>query len=185
MYYPPPYERVVWHYKHANTDHIRKAICGFNYEKSFAKKDVNEMVNIFNETISNVLNNCIPHETIIFDDQDPPWINNKVKEAMQEKNQLFRRVKSNINNGTLLVKLLQNKLNDLIDTAKRQCYTRISVKLMNPNTSAKTYWSILKRCLNDKKIPCIPPLFHDNKFIIDFNEKAELFNYFFKAVFYN
>ena len=60
------------------------------------------------------------------------------------------------------------------------------MKLMDPTTSAKTYWSILKRCLNDKKIPCIPRLFHDNKFITDFKEKAELFNSsFFEAVLYN
>ena len=39
---------------------------------------------------------------------------------------------------------------------------------MDRTTSAKTYWSILKRFLNDKKIPCIPPLFHDNKFITYF-----------------
>ena len=55
MYYPPPYERVMWHYKHANSDHFRKSICGFNWERSFANKDINEMVNIFNETISNAL----------------------------------------------------------------------------------------------------------------------------------
>ena len=53
-----------------------------------------------------------------------------------------------------------------------QCYTRISTKLTDPTTDGKTYWSILKRRLNDKKIPCIPPLFHDNKFITDFKEKA-------------
>ena len=29
-----------------------------------------------------------------------------------------------------------------------------------------------------KKIPCIPPLFHENKFITDFKEKAELFKHF-------
>ena len=72
IYYPPPYERVVWRYKHANTNHIRKAICGLNWESSFDNKHVNEMDNIFNETISNVLENYIPHETIICDDQDPP-----------------------------------------------------------------------------------------------------------------
>ena len=53
------------------------------------------------------------------------------------------------------------------------------MKLMEPTTSAKTYWSILKRCLNDKTIPCTPPLFRDNNFITDFKEKAELFNSFF------
>ena len=59
------------------------------------------MVNIFNGTISNVLNIYIPVETIICDKQEPPWINKTVKKAIQEKNQLFNRLKSNINNDTL------------------------------------------------------------------------------------
>ena len=33
--------------------------------------------------------------------------------------------------------------------------------------------------LNDKKVPCIPPIFHDNKFVTDFSKKADLFNSFF------
>ena len=37
----------------------------------------------------------------------------------------------------------------------------------------------MKIFLNDKKIPCIPRVFFDNKFVIDFKEKAELFNLFF------
>ena len=32
--------------------------------------------------------------------------------------------------------------------------------------------------LNDKKIPCIPPIFHDNKFVTDFSKKTDLFNSF-------
>ena len=46
-------------------------------------------------------------------------------------------------------------------------------------TSLKSYWSILKIFLNNKKIPCIPPLLHENKFIIDFRRKTEIFNTFF------
>ena len=37
----------------------------------------------------------------------------------------------------------------------------------------------MKVFLNNKKIPIIPPLFHENKFVTDFKEKAELFNAFF------
>ena len=48
--------------------------------------------------------------------------------------------------------------------------------LSNKPISSKTYQSILKTFLNDKKIPCIPPAFHINKFVIDFKEKTELFN---------
>ena len=45
--------------------------------------------------------------------------------------------------------------------------------------SLKTYLSILKTLLNNKKIPCIPPLLQDNKYVTDFKKKAELFNLFF------
>ena len=63
---------------------------------------------------------------------------------------------------------LQNQLKLLTESNKERYYLRISKKLMDPMTSAKTYWSILKSLLNDKKIPCIPPL-----------KKADLFNCFF------
>ena len=46
-------------------------------------------------------------------------------------------------------------------------------------TNSKCYWALLKNLLNSRKIPCIPPFFHDNKFIIDFREKSEIFNSFF------
>ena len=55
----------------------------------------------------------------------------------------------------------------------------MSQKLYNKPTRSKAYWSILKTFLNDKKIPCIPPVFHSNKFVIDFKEKVELFPTFF------
>ena len=46
---------------------------------------------------------------------------------------------------------------------------------MDPTTSPKTYWSILKTVLNNKKIPCIPPIYHNNNYITDFKEKAQIF----------
>ena len=45
--------------------------------------------------------------------------------------------------------------------------------------SPKTYCTLLKLFLNNKNIPIIPPLFHENKFATDFKEKAVLFNTFF------
>ena len=62
---------------------------------------------------------------------------------------------------------------------KENFYTKLSSRLADLLTTPKTYWSILKILLNNKKIPCMPPLFHEYKFITDFKEKAELFNQFF------
>ena len=33
--------------------------------------------------------------------------------------------------------------------------------------------------MNNKKLPCIPPLIHENKFITDFKQKTDIFNHFF------
>ena len=48
------------------------------------------MVFLFNRTIKNILSNYIPHEITICDDRDPTWINNKVKELINEKNDTFQ-----------------------------------------------------------------------------------------------
>ena len=53
--------------------------------------------------------NFIPHETKIFNDREPPWINNKVKTMIQEKNkidQLYLKNKSNM--LTTKLQTLQN-----------------------------------------------------------------------------
>ena len=44
-------------------------------------------------------------------------------------------------------------------------------------TGPKSYWSILKTLLNNKKILFIPPLLHE--FITNFKEKTEIVNNFF------
>ena len=46
-------------------------------------------------------------------------------------------------------------------------------KLTNISKNFKAYWSLLRRLL---KIPLIPPIFHENKFVTDVKGKAELFN---------
>ena len=53
----------------------------------------------------------------------------------------------------------------------------MNAEIENFRTSSKCFWSLLKRPLNDKKIPVIPPLFHNNNFISNFKEKGKkLFN---------
>ena len=181
IYYPPPYLREVWHYKEANADLIKGAISNFNWEKAFSDTNINEKVSLFNKTILNILNNYIPHETIICDDKDPPWFNSRIKSLIENKNKIRKSYQRFKSNSQLLSKLnlLQEQLYFLINKSKQNYYSRVASKLTNVQRNSKTYWSLLNRFLNNKKIPLIPPLFHENKFVTDFKEKAELFNAFF------
>ena len=52
---PPPHGCKVWHFQRVNVDHIRKAINGFQWEKSLQSMNVNDMVQLFNKTIKNIL----------------------------------------------------------------------------------------------------------------------------------
>ena len=84
-------------------------------------------------------------------------------------------------NSKLLDKLdgLQAKLQSSINFFQFEYYRKISKKWSAPSASPKCYLNLLKTPLNGRKIPCIPPLFPDNKFITNFKEKSEISNSFF------
>ena len=71
------------------------------------------------------------------------------------------------------------KLQSSINFFQFNYYSKISKKLSDQPTSPKCYWTLLRTLLNGRKIPGIPPLFHNNKFITDFKEITEIFNSFF------
>ena len=136
------------------------------------------MVFLFNRTMKNILSNYIPNEIIICDDRDPPCISNGVKELITEKNDTFQCYLHSNKDTKLFnkVEYFQNKLKSSIEANKEKYYSRISKRMMNPLTSTKTFWSILNSFLKNKKISCIPPLFHQNRYITKFKDKAKLFN---------
>ena len=125
--------------------------------------------------------NYIPHKIITCDDRDPPWINKNIKQLILDKNHAYQ---SCIRNDKSLqffnqFQFLQTKLSSSIKEFKSQYCTHLFHKLLDPKTSQRSYWSILKTFLNNKKILCIPPLLHQDKFVTDFKEKANIFNNFF------
>ena len=64
---------------------------------------------------------------------------------------------------------------------KEKYYHHFSLKRNNPNTSDKTYWSILKSFYDDTKVQLIPQLLVNNNIVSDFAKEANLFNDFFAA----
>ena len=138
------------------------------------------MVSIFNQTIINILCNFKSHETVLFDDRNPPWMNKQIKKLTHDKRNIFNCFRRNNNDNQLLERMkdLQTQLNFLIEKSKEK-YSQITSKLSDIGKNSKTYRSILKSFLIGKKIPCIPLLFENNEYITGFKKKAELFNSFF------
>ena len=57
IYYPPPYEREVWHYQEADATLIRPAVHEFSWKIALSNLHVDEQVTAFNRTILNILKN--------------------------------------------------------------------------------------------------------------------------------
>ena len=179
--YPPPYQRLVWDYKKADSKSIRKALDSVNWERLFDQLDINAQVAAFNETILNVFRNYVPNKYITIDDKDPVWMNENIKTKIKEKNTFYQKYIENgrLESDFILLEKLITELNDLIFSTKTLYYENLAKKLNNPLLQTKTYWSILKTFYNNKKIPQIPPLLEDDKFVTDMKTKADIFNKFF------
>ena len=153
----------------------------FDWDKALRFNDVDKQVAIFSDTLINMLmQNFVANETIICDDRDPSSINKEIKQLIEQNNQFYKRFTRS--NKTLFYinqfKALQVELGFLIENSKNNYYSKLSQKLSDKATSSKAYWSIVKTFLNDKKILCIPPVFHDNKFAIDFRQKLNFLIHF-------
>ena len=52
--HPPPYQRLIWYYKKANTSNIRKVLDLANCEKRFSHNNINAQVTVFNEIFNEI-----------------------------------------------------------------------------------------------------------------------------------
>ena len=106
-------------------------------------------------------------------------MNVNIKTKIKEKNTLYQKYIENgrLESDFILLERLITELNDLIFSTETLYYENLAKKLNNLLLQAKTYWSILT--FYNKKIPQIPPLLEDDKFVTDMKTKADIFNKFF------
>ena len=83
--YPPPYECLVSDFKRADVNAITTAINHVYWKFMFSCKNVHQQVHIFNKTIINIFSNLIPNKLVTFNDKDPPWMTEKLKEKIKWK----------------------------------------------------------------------------------------------------
>ena len=123
----------------------------------FMNKTVHEQVTAFNTILMNIFSNYISNKYIIIDDKDPPWMTQAIKGKINAKKSLCKSTKF------IELQNLAIDISEMISIRKDEYYDHLSKKLNDPNTSVKTYWSILKSFYKGTKVPLIPPLLVNNK----------------------
>ena len=128
--------------------------------------------------------NFVPNKLITVGDREPPWMAKNIKKLLKDKSKLCKEyIKNGRKKGdyekflnmttNITTEILNSKKNYFVNLAEELCY---------PKLNRKTYWSILKSFTNGEKVPIIPPLFENDHFVTNFNEKASHFNDFFLQI---
>ena len=130
IYYPLPYQRLIWDYKKVDSANIRKALDSVNWERLFDQKDINTQVMTLNETTLNVFRNNVPNKYITIDNKVPVWMNETIKSKIKTKNKLYKLY---IDHGRLrsdfvFIETLITEMNDLITSAKDLYYKNLAKK---------------------------------------------------------
>ena len=81
---------IYQYINYINIEQIKRAFEQFPWEKSFRNLRINDMFYLFIKTMKNIFSNYVLHETITCDNREPPWINNTIKQLIQEMNNTYR-----------------------------------------------------------------------------------------------
>ena len=106
-----------------------------------------------------------------------PWTTDNIWRSLNKIAKLTKTVTDKLTMKKYWKKLL-NVLMKLLKL-KRTIFLRWAKKLEDSHAA---YWTILNSLICNKKIPVIPPLFVDGKFIWGFCEKANIFNNYFASI---
>ena len=122
IFYPPPYKHLVWDYRNANVEAINSAIQSFNWENAFDGKDIHAQVVLFNETLLNIFSDFTLNKTKTFTDNDPPWMNEDIKNEIKLKNKFYRQHMRHQTQISSLLKVedLRNEISNLITKSSKK-----------------------------------------------------------------
>ena len=129
----------------------------------------------------------IIHGSLNFHIPCPPPYKRKVWDYKTAKTNMIRQELSSTNwhslflglNASEMSLVIQNSTNKLINEAERTYYENLGNKLSDPDTGPKHFWTASKRISNKKKQTNIPPIFENNCYVTNFQQKAQIFNDYF------
>ena len=124
---PSPYTRKIWNFSRSETVLINRSI-----ESFVSSKNVHEQVELFNKTLLNIFHNFIPIKIIVYDDRDPPWMNDEIKKMIKRKNWLFQSQRKSCKLDFAVLNSLTQDISDAITSFKLNIMKAFRINLTIP-----------------------------------------------------
>ena len=175
---PPPYKRKIWCYAKAQKEKIKSALENIDWPTIFAGLDVGDITQLFTSKCINILLQYIAKKTITCDDRDPPWMTATLKSAIKHKHRVYNKYvkRGRKPDDSEYVRTVRNETSSKITKAKGDYFSNLGKSQSDPMNWTKSYWTTIKKIINNKKFSNIPPLLENGVFVTNFQMKANIFS---------
>ena len=169
------YLRTIWDYELGNYQAINTHLT--NNLTIDPTLDVSANVINLTKLIHQSMQNYIPNKKILIRPRDKPWFTSTVRKLNKECHRAFK-LKNKTNNPTHIdqFRLKRQHAKNALRQARRHYYTNLANQILDPETTTKKYWTLVKSIFNNNKHASIPTLIDNGVTYTKDSDKAEVLN---------
>ena len=172
--------RNIRYYNRGDYDKLNEILLNTPWDNIDNQSPIDADVKILTDTLIKAMDECIPSKTVTIRPKDKPGFTSKVRKLYRECQHLHKiklRTKNPLDIDRYRAKRKEAK--DAFRQAKSEHFENLSTRLMDPETSSKSYWKLVRGVYGNKQSVGIPPLVEDGELITDDSTKATLLNNYF------
>lgn len=170
------------HYVYSKGDYksINRDIDGMDWDQALSSLTMDESVDFFVNTISDLQNKYIPHR-VIHQNSFPKWYSRSLIKTIREKHKYHKRFNLYGNKSDeYTFKLLRKRAK----TMESECYTNyLSLTEQSIKNNPKHFWSFVKSRYNSNAIPS--SLYYENDIQLTGETACAAFSSYFNSTFLN
>ena len=101
--------------------YIRKSIKSVNWSHLFSDDHIDIQVSIFEECVLNIFKNFVPNKYVVFDKNEPVWMDQSIKQLIKERDSCYSKYESQGRRVEELhiVTSLMDKINEQISNNRK------------------------------------------------------------------
>ncbi|CAF1497459.1 unnamed protein product [Didymodactylos carnosus] len=176
------HDKTMYEYRNANWSEFRSKLADINWMNLISGMSLDDGAVVIEKMISQIADSIIPHKSVTVKSSDCPWFNDRLRELLKRKHELYRaHCKFNTASTAAKSRNVSKEFDRACKLVKKEYYQKLSREM---NCSSKSWWRLVKNTLNKGKRSSIPPLLdaNSNEQLTDPKQKAELLNQHFAAV---
>lgn len=175
------FKRKIWMYDHANFARLNNLFLLTDWDDFFSiSNDIEDLTTRLTSLILQCAEDSIPHKVVTIRSRDKPGMTGEVRRLFRVAKRLHRKAKRTKDPADLEhFRTARREAKSAFRTSRSKFYSDIAEKVLDPNTSCKTYWKLTKLVYGNKVSKGIPDLLDNDNPVSDAAGKADLFNNFF------